>query len=141
MLCRKMPLLPFIWSVFFGPGCGVLNSMCNWQSPKYSRVCIGPEPGTMTIAPSSTFHFASTGRPSFTGEHHFDKSLPSNKIIASDGASPGFSAGTTLGGFGEYHSVHSGATCPPSCAVAANVMPHNAPTNKMNLFMIIMFIS
>ena len=91
-----MPLFPFICKVLSLPGIGVLNSMCNWQSPKYSFVRIEPEPGTTTIVPSFIAHFADP--PSFPAASHFVRSFPSNRMIASEGAlvpTPGVTFGGT----------------------------------------------
>src|SRR3954463_737858 len=67
--------------------------MCNWQSPKLSFVLISPWPTIAT--PSSTFQFSPFS--------HFDKSLPSNRTVASDGGSAFVFPGVTTGG--SSHSI------------------------------------
>src|SRR5437867_6251990 len=103
---RNTPLLPRPWlspSTFDGAA----HSTCNWQSPNFSFVRIIPDFGTHSIAPSLTIHLVGTPTPS--SDSHFDRSLPSNRTIASDGGFPGCATelnvpGVTTAGCGRLPS-------------------------------------
>src|ERR1700742_1241684 len=63
-----------------------------------------PDLGAMIISPFSTRQLA--GPPLTLSQP--DRSLPLNRLIASDGAPPGSAPGVTLGGTGDQYSVASG---------------------------------
>src|SRR5260221_6942250 len=76
------------------------------MSPNSCLVFISPVPFTTVTASSFNSHegFA----PSLL--FHFDKSFPSNKTIASEGASPEFFPGVITGGFISHTSVTRGSS-------------------------------
>ena len=64
--------------------------MWSWQSPNSSLETISPVPDAITRAPSTIFQAAGRPRRPF----QCDRSVPSNKTMASDGGRPGFVLGT-----------------------------------------------
>ncbi len=63
----------------------VFHSICNCTEPKLSKVSIPPDPSNTTVTDPSSF----ICQPLSLFDHlafHFDKSVPSNKTIASSGA-------------------------------------------------------
>src|SRR4249920_3814724 len=79
--------------------------MWSWMSPKVCFVLTSPVPFATDIAPSFTSHFASPPDKVL----HFDKSFPSKRTIASDGATPGLEPGVTFFGFKSQTSVTFGS--------------------------------
>ena len=88
-----MPLFPRPWPVPFTTS-GEAHSTCNWQSPKLCFVAMLPVLFTVAT-PSLTSHRASPPLPLC----HCDRSLPSNKTMASVGGGPGLTIrGSSFGG-------------------------------------------
>src|SRR5262245_54258499 len=84
---RNTPLLPRPWLVPLG-GVGADHSMCNWQSP---NVCFVLMSESFTVAtPSFTTHLSPFSQA--------ERSLPSNRMIASDGGSASVLPGLMIGG-------------------------------------------
>src|SRR3954469_13234021 len=79
-----MPLFPRPWPSPLTSE-GDAHSTCNWQSPNSRFVEMLPVPFTVNT-PSLICHFA--GPPSFE-LFHWAKSVPSKRMIASDGGGPG----------------------------------------------------
>src|SRR5436190_21856701 len=79
-----MPLFPRPWPSPFTSE-GAAHSTCNWQSPNSFFVEMLPVPLTVRM-PALFSHFA--GPPSFE-LFHWAKSVPSKRMIASEGGGPG----------------------------------------------------
>src|SRR5258708_28831571 len=76
------------------------------MSPNSCLVLISPVPFTTVTASSFNSHEGFAPARLL----HFDKSFPSNKIIASEGASPEFFPGVTTGAFISHTSVTLGSS-------------------------------
>src|SRR5690606_16495043 len=94
-------------------------------------------PAATVIAPSLSVHL---GVPP-SSVCQLSQFLPSNRTIASDGASPGFGAGVTIRGCGSQISVDSGVFFEFSCANAgsASIAPSVRSENGLNAFMVVYF--
>src|SRR5579862_670397 len=81
------------------------------------------------IMPSATFQFA--GFVESFADSHWSRFFPSNKIIASEGASLFVFPGVTTGGTGLYTSVSLGSPC---CAFTNSVLIAPMPKIKRKSF-------
>src|SRR6187200_2982819 len=79
--------------------------MWSCELPNASFVWMPPLPGATVRTPSATFHGAG---PLPLSLAQCDRSLPSNRTMASDGGSPGFAPGVTSGGSFEGSGIWPG---------------------------------
>src|SRR3954451_15836277 len=88
---RNTPLLPRPWLVPVA-GVGEDHSTCSWQSPK---LCLDVMSVSFTMAtPSFTIHLSPFSQA--------ERSLPSNRMIASEGGAPHVLPGFTIGGSSHF---------------------------------------
>src|SRR6185312_11953654 len=88
---RNTPLLPRPWPVPVA-GTGADHSTCSWQSPK---LCLVVMSVSFTVAtPSFTIHLSPFSQA--------ERSLPSNRMMASDGGAPHVLPGVTIGGSSHF---------------------------------------
>src|SRR4051812_6600216 len=88
---RNTPLFPRPWPLPMA-GTGADHSTCSWQSPK---LCLVVMSVSLTVAtPSFTIHLSPFS--------HAERSLPSKRIIASEGGAPHVLPGLTIGGSSHF---------------------------------------
>src|SRR5260221_876698 len=96
------------------------------MSPNVCLVLMSPAPLTIVTAPSFTSHLAS---PSLADDHLL-RSFPSNRTMASEGASAQEAPGVTFLGLGVQISVTVGSLVSGVCADKDAAMSSSGMTRK-----------